>query len=175
MRYLSKVNQAPNVFANSPDVTYLNLPLFGEELETDLRKAGTLLKQCLLLLDRCQQQIKAVLNAIATSKVPILVHCVAGKDRTGLITALLLGVANVSPAKIAEDYAQSADYLASLYAPELETAIKLGYAHMFESPPETVLEIFQYLERPYGGVGYLHAIGITHEQIDWLRAMLVDY
>ncbi|NJM72275.1 MAG: tyrosine-protein phosphatase [Scytonema sp. RU_4_4] len=65
LRYLSEVNKAPNVFANSPQVTYLHLPLFNEALETDLRKAKTLIEQGLLLLKHCQQEIKVVMEAIA--------------------------------------------------------------------------------------------------------------
>ncbi|MDM9379996.1 tyrosine-protein phosphatase [Chlorogloeopsis sp. ULAP01] len=175
LRYLSEVSQAPNVFSTSPHVTYFNLPLFSEELEAEMRKAGTLFKQCLLLLDSCQQQIKTVMSAIATNETSVLVHCVGGKDRTGIITALLLAIANVPVATIAQDYAMSADYLAAFYAPMLETATKQGYAHMFESPPQTVLETFNYLEQQYGGVvGYLKTIGMTGEQINHLHEMLVD-
>ncbi|NJM72274.1 MAG: tyrosine-protein phosphatase [Scytonema sp. RU_4_4] len=104
-----------------------------------------------------------------------MVHCAAGKDRTGLVTALLLSVANVPVATIAPDDAMSAEYLTPLYTPMLETARKLGYAHMFDSPPETVLDTFKYLENQYGGVtGYLQVIGMTAEQIHQLHGMLVD-
>ncbi|MBK8023774.1 MAG: tyrosine-protein phosphatase [Chloroflexi bacterium] len=43
---------------------------------------------------------------------PVLVHCAVGKDRTGVIIALLLDLAGVTDALIAEDYALSMVYLA---------------------------------------------------------------
>lgn len=45
----------------------------------------------------------------------------------------------------------------------------------FDSPPETVLNTLDFLENQYGGViGYLQAIGMSVEQINQLRGMLVD-
>ncbi|MFH7025205.1 MAG: tyrosine-protein phosphatase [Heteroscytonema crispum UTEX LB 1556] len=178
LRTLSEINKAPNIFASSSEVTYLNFPLFEDKLTDDVVKKMTLLELYLLVIDRCQQQIKAVINAIASSTAfPVLVHCAAGKDRTGLITAFLLGVANVPTATIAQDYAISADCLISfpLYATQLESARKLGYGHIYESPLETMLDTLLYLERQYGGiVSYLQTIGITNEQINHLHGMLVD-
>ena len=46
----------------------------------------------------------------------VLVHCEVGRDRTGLVCALLLSVAGVPPEAIAADYALSAERLAPLYA-----------------------------------------------------------
>jgi protein-tyrosine phosphatase len=46
----------------------------------------------------------------------VLVHCLVGRDRTGLVSALLLSVAGVPPEAIAADYAASAERLAPLYA-----------------------------------------------------------
>jgi protein tyrosine/serine phosphatase len=45
----------------------------------------------------------------------VLVHCEVGRDRTGLVCALLLSVAGVPPEAIAADYALSAERLAPLY------------------------------------------------------------
>jgi protein-tyrosine phosphatase len=156
-------------------VAYLHLPLFTDELGMEQMKEKTLLQLYSLALELYQQQIKAVMSAIAAAKSSILLHCTGGKDRTGLMTALLLALANVPAATIALDYAMSADYLTPLYALQLETARQLGYAHIFESPAETMLETLKYLEQQYGEVvGYLQAIGMTTEQINRLREMLVD-
>src|SRR5207253_2182120 len=45
----------------------------------------------------------------------VLVHCQVGRDRTGLVAALLLSLADVPPEEIAADYALSADRLRPLY------------------------------------------------------------
>jgi protein-tyrosine phosphatase len=51
--------------------------------------------------------VRATLEAIADSPVGVLVHCSAGRDRTGMISALLLSNAGVSPTDVAGDYADS--------------------------------------------------------------------
>jgi protein-tyrosine phosphatase len=56
------------------------------------------------------------LRAIASASPGVLVHCSAGRDRTGMITALLLGNAGVPPAVVADDYAQSVRAMAGIPA-----------------------------------------------------------
>ncbi len=56
--------------------------------------------------------VRRTLEAIAAAEPGILVHCSAGRDRTGLVTALLLANAGVAPEVIADDYAQSVEAMA---------------------------------------------------------------
>lgn len=58
--------------------------------------------------------VRATLEAIADATPGILVHCSAGRDRTGMVTALLLGNAGVSPEAIADDYALSVRAMAGV-------------------------------------------------------------
>jgi protein-tyrosine phosphatase len=51
--------------------------------------------------------VRTTLHEIAHAEPGILVHCSAGRDRTGMISALLLAHAGVAPALVAEDYAES--------------------------------------------------------------------
>ena len=60
--------------------------------------------------------VRDALRAIASAPAGVLVHCSAGRDRTGMISALLLGNAGVSPAAIADDYAQSVRAMAGAAA-----------------------------------------------------------
>lgn len=52
-------------------------------------------------------QVAATLEAIAVSRPGVLVHCSAGRDRTGMVSALLLGNAGVSADDIVADYSAS--------------------------------------------------------------------
>jgi protein-tyrosine phosphatase len=102
---------APNVFAASSHVRYLHLSITdgapdpsGPSIELD-----ELYRR---ILDLRGEQLGAVLTAMADDGAfPAVVHCTAGKDRTGLIIALLLGIAGVPSEQIIEDYALSAVYL----------------------------------------------------------------
>lgn len=86
----------------------------------------------------------------------VLYHCTAGKDRTGLSTMLLLGLAGVSDADILDDYSHSEDLLTPF-----ETDLALP-SYLFESKPATLRAALDHLDSGYGGIPqYLRSIGVT--------------
>ena len=69
-----------------------------------------------LVLEQLGAELARVLRVIAAAPTgPLLFHCVAGKDRTGLLAAVLLALADVGPGAIAADYAISAQHLREGY------------------------------------------------------------
>jgi len=60
--------------------------------------------------------VVAALRSIAYSEGAVLVHCAAGKDRTGVVVALALVVAGVSAQAVVDDYAASGDRAAAIVA-----------------------------------------------------------
>lgn len=176
LRYTSEVQQKPSVFAESSKIKYVNIPLFGDELLERLKPLNNQAEQYYVWLDSCQEQFRTILETIIQSlSSPVLIHCTGGKDRTGLTIALLLSVANLPVNTIVEDFVVSGDYLAPMFAPFLPKARELGYAYMFECRAETLLDTFKYLGQKYGeAIGYLQTIGLTNEQIDYLRSLLVE-
>ncbi len=125
------------------------------------------------VLEHTRPQLKEVLEIIAdAASEPLLFHCVAGKDRTGLIAALLLALADVEADVIAADYAASSSRLAAAYLlryPELQRAEIL---EALRCPEEGVHNMLAYLEEYGGAAGYLRTIGLTDARIDQLRAHL---
>lgn len=68
-------------------------------------------------LDAKPQRCAAAIQALAAAAPgTVLYHCAVGRDRTGLITLLLLTLAGVEPAAIADDYAASAPALAPVFS-----------------------------------------------------------
>jgi protein-tyrosine phosphatase len=105
----------------------------------------------------------------------VLVHCVAGKDRTGILVALALRVAGVAPADIATDYACSderAPWLEELAA-LTDDAERDAHRTRYGCLPDTMLATLEHLEQRYGSVAsYLRAHGITQAQLDAVRTRL---
>ena len=125
-------------------------------------------------------QIVAALRSIAHSEGAALVHCAAGKDRTGVVVALALTVAGVCPEDVVEDYAASGDrteaVLARLrrsrtYARDIDS--KPVTAHRVR--PETMAAFLEQMGSRYGGVDrWLADHNFGAEDLQQLRAKLRD-
>ncbi|GLI27246.1 protein-tyrosine-phosphatase [Agromyces rhizosphaerae] len=81
------------------------------------------MRRCLPILDSPEywehnwelqpELVGAAISAIASSGPGTLIHCSAGRDRTGMVSALLLGNAEVAPEAVVDDYAASVHAMAS--------------------------------------------------------------
>lgn len=179
LRRTHEAQAAVNVLATSPEVHYRQVSLLAETRTLghppppmpDLYRA---------MLDERQAQMGEALRTLAApGGLPAVVHCTAGKDRTGLIVALLLGLVGVPAATIAADYALSAQYLVGRYLEEArQRAEANGYtweSYQLQSvcPPEYMLETLQYLDRRYDGIeAYVQTIGLSGAEITRLRDAL---
>lgn len=165
---------------------YLNLPLLDEDDEEGirlLRAAGSTqgaYGEYTVMVDRYKERVAAIVKAVAAAEAEggVLVHCHAGKDRTGIIVALLLSLAGVPRDVIAEDYALSNTYLQPIRdawvraQPRTEEEIA-RFGGWFFQPPETMLGLLDYLDKQYGGVEeYLLSAGVTREELEAIRLRL---
>jgi protein tyrosine/serine phosphatase len=109
----------------------------------------------------------------------VVIHCVGGKDRTGLLTAFLLHLAGVDEETIARDYALSEERLRERHeawfeAAESEEELQ-RLRRIAQTPPEAMNGVFTELERRYGGVEeYLRETGMSDEELELVRARLRD-
>jgi len=162
---------------------YLSLPL---EQEDDLAKAardaaGSLQEWNCLVLEQSPAQMAAIVRAVVgAGPGGVLVHCHAGKDRTGLVVALLLALAGVPHQLIAEDYAASAAGLQPLFDGWLAEVADDPLQHAklardLSALPETMLGVLNYLETRYGGAaGYLRTAGVTAQELRAIRVRLCE-
>ena len=89
-------------------IARVSAPLEDDTDEDYLVEAGPWLDHPLgwdPILRRFPDRVVAALVAVADAPGPVLVHCAGGRDRTGLVSALLLTLAGVEPEAVAEDYA----------------------------------------------------------------------
>jgi len=110
-------------------------------------------------------------------RAPVIVHCMAGKDRTGTVCALTLSLLGVSDEDIAADYALTTSAMRPLtsYLMEKHPEAIVGNEHMFDSPAGAMLMFLDDLRALHGSVeGYVKEIGLTDDEIAALRAHLLD-
>ncbi len=133
------------------------------------------------LIDRRGGQIAAAIRALARpGALPALVHCSAGKDRTGIVVGLTLAALGVPDEVVAADYALSSLYLDPRQTPvigQLSQSTGLGdemVAGLLASPPELMLRTLGRASRLGGSVrGYLAGHGVSDGDLAALRAELV--
>jgi protein-tyrosine phosphatase len=134
----------------------------------------------LIFLERFKANFaRAVAEVARAPEGGVVVHCAGGKDRTGLVTALLLRLAGVETQVVAEDYALSEERLRprhDLWLAEAETeAERERIRRIAVTPPEAMTEVLDELERRYGSIdGYLRAGGATDDDLARARARLRD-
>jgi protein-tyrosine phosphatase len=127
------------------------------------------------MLEHVRAELKHVLRIIATaSQGPLLFHCIAGKDRTGLIAALMLALADVVPEAIAFDYVASTENLRAAYLQRYADADPAAIIDAVQCPEEGIHNMLAYLEEFGGTRAYLEDIGMDREDIARLRARLRD-
>lgn len=173
------------------DVEVVHLSLFGEPdaarwAELDALgfaaedTAGFTRVVYLEVLEEHRANLAAAVAAVGhAAPGGVVVHCHAGKDRTGLVTALLLRLAGVPRADVAFDYSLSERNLApqidrwvaeAADEPERERRRRIG-----ATPAAAMESLLEEIERRYGGVqGYLEAGGASEADLRAARARLLD-
>jgi len=113
--------------------------------------------------------------------LPVLLHCTAGKDRTGVSTAFLLSVLGVSRDIIEADYLltnldteRQADFIESTVGyPEGYNREKM--ISIAGVPKDAMKDFLDGVESKWGSVvEYLEKIGITQEQMDQVRLNFLE-
>jgi protein-tyrosine phosphatase len=120
------------------------------------------------------------LRRIAAASGPLLFHCSAGKDRTGWLSAVLLGALGVDRATIVEDYLLTNE----VTAPDIATVLELLNSRrgvppevvqpVLSAAPEYLDAAFTAVDEEYGGLdGYLRDGLDLDDELEVLRRRLV--
>ncbi|MDH3599586.1 MAG: tyrosine-protein phosphatase [Candidatus Tectomicrobia bacterium] len=181
LRRSDELEAAPNVFAESSHVTYHHMSLLIDKPPVVVENPKSLIETYRIILDERQDQVRTVLSTFAAPQgLPGVVHCTAGKDRTGVIVALILGLCGVPHDTIVADYALTSMYLGEAFMEESrQRALKRGYTWeqyqpMVTCPPENMEATLHHLDTTYGGFeAYADHIGFAEDQIRRLREALL--
>jgi hypothetical protein len=161
-------------------VRVVSVPILNAGDFAALGAAGSTPAGLATMLDRCGTRFAEAVAAVAAAPPGgVAVHCMVGRDRTGLVAALLLALAGVAPEAIADDYAASEPRLRPLYDSWLrKTTDRSEYRRLVlenVARAETMLELLGRLEAEHGGAaGYLRTSGATPSQLDGARSRLLS-
>ncbi|GAM26579.1 hypothetical protein SAMD00019534_097540, partial [Acytostelium subglobosum LB1] len=145
-------------------------------LMTHLNDLG-MLEMYKLTLIYTQEEILTIFRILKNKdNYPIMYFCSLGKDRTGMVTALLLSCLGVPRDLVVEDYSKSGGNLAAHLAEMRKYFIKVGLTkdEFVQSPRHIMADMLSWVDETYGSVpNYLATIGFSHEEQDELRKNLI--
>lgn len=167
-------------------VDHRHLPLIAEiwdpaVLEIEAPAHEFLAARYLEMLDEGAERIGEALHTIADpANLPLVFHCAAGKDRTGVLAALLLSLLGVPDADVVADYARSADAVRRFQEwtrtehPEWHEAMANQPEAYAMAPADAMQAVLDDVRLRWGSVaGYAADVGAGPDVVDALRATLL--
>ena len=116
-----------------------------------------------------------------TESLPAVFHCAAGKDRTGVLAALLLSSLGVDDAHICADYGLTQDAMrrsiawSKVHRPELAERYATIPKAYLAADPRAMQIILTELAQQYGSVrNYVREIGVADNTVDALSNLLLE-
>ncbi|HET9808133.1 MAG TPA: tyrosine-protein phosphatase [Candidatus Limnocylindria bacterium] len=181
LRTPAEVERDPDPIWHEHGVAYVLIPQQSEQLWREMDPvARTRTERDCIVIDRRAEHIAAMARAVAQA-VPggVLLHCLAGKDRTGIAVAMLLSLVGVDEADIASDYSLSMENLAAELAAALAAAsddeARARVERSFDARAETMLATLEHLRARHGGAeAYLTRAGLSDADVELIRARLLE-
>lgn len=184
LRTAREVRDAPSKLEPLRGVEWVNLPLFDALspdalAEVEVPDGHPLLAMYVTAIETRGEAICMILTRISQPENgTVMFNCTAGKDRTGIIAALLLGLAGVTASDIIDDYTLTAIHIPELVTEFLARARANGrdvesYATLLESPSDAMAGMLEHIDGTYGSVmGYFDHIAVPNEVLARLQTRL---
>jgi len=187
LRTDNEVSVAPDTLADGSRIAYTRQAIILPLDPKQILSSGTVIDIAFMtdvykqLVDENAAIFAKVFSDLAEAAArPVAVHCTAGKDRTGIASALLLSALGVPDDVIGQDYQLTDTYTAAiakaqedqLRAQGIDPA-KLGI--LLKSPPEVIVATIAHVREKYGSIdSYLQSGGLDGAALTKLRAALLS-
>jgi len=171
-------NPSPYAGDGGDGVRYVHKELIDDSNMNNIGDSKDMFERYVYIIDNRPRAFGDVFSAIADADGGgVVFHCFAGKDRTGLVAAMLLTLAGVAPDDVAADYVQTDLQLAEQYEVWISEAPpekRELFRDELRCPPDRILRVLDHFERKWGGVAaYLEEAGMAPSTIDRVSAKLL--
>lgn len=120
---------------------------------------------CYSLMAQNKTRVKQIFETLETAKGAVLFHCTAGKDRTGIISALLLGLCNVANMDIIANYEVTYTYIKN------EPFMGKYFSLLEESRASYMENFLKIIQEEYGSIeNYLLSCDISRSTLENIKA-----
>lgn len=180
LRSMREITAEPNPFATLPDViSYVHRPLNDPATDTRLSITADAAERYIVMTDAAAvgQRIGAIFSSLAEAPDSgVLFHCFAGRDRTGVVAALLLRLAGVGIDTIVEDYEVTDTRLRARYDQLLTTldgTPRERFLLGLQARGHPIRRVIEHVEDGHGSVSrYLEAHGARRSDLDRVRSRI---
>jgi protein-tyrosine phosphatase len=190
-----EVDEHPSRLPEHPELRRQRLPIGGDEVEgrsiLETIRAGEITSYSVAEMAAVYERLleesainfgEVIIHATEAENLPMVFHCTAGKDRTGLMAMLLLGALGVSDDDIVTDYELTTHYRSNkrlaILGPELEkVGVDIDSVRTFLTAQAPVMAAtIEALKARYGSIeGYLtHEAELDASTLADLRAVLLE-
>ena len=186
LRGASELESMPDMLREENWLEYIHLPMrdnqapngSAEPSRRTMEESFSVGEMYVRVAEDNKEWARNVIEALARAEGVAMYHCTMGKDRTGIVSAMLLGICGVSNEDILADYCVSEVYLDWIYARFREfTHLPEGgdeVAPFFKTAPLNMRILLVHWDENYGGVcGFLRACGVTEDCMETIRRRLV--
>lgn len=172
LRSDEEVKRKNGVFFNNPNFNYNHIAINGNgRLPKD---ENDIVNTYMEMLEG-KEQIRKIFEILSNSIGGVIYYCNVGKDRTGLITALILKLLGVDNKDIVADYIASGVFLEKKlkdYAVEINNPDILKVT---VPKPETIFRVLENIDNEYGSIErFLLDVGITKKQIEIIKEKYIE-
>jgi protein-tyrosine phosphatase len=179
------VREGRGSLENHSEVRHVNVPLISVDpsvpgTAVPLITPEMLVPHYLGFLTVSSDSFGTIAEVLASEGLPAVVHCAAGKDRTGVVVAVILDAINVQREAIVADYVRSRETYPLVHARLLRLKSYGKYLDkqptgVQDSAPETMSGFLDGLYSEYGsGDKYLQSIGVSKDTLEVLRQVLIS-
>lgn len=175
-----EITAEPNPFAALPDVvSYVHRPLNDPATESRLSVTADATERYLLMTGSAAtgRRLAGIFASMAAApEGGVLFHCFAGRDRTGIVAALLLRLAGVGVDTIVEDYEVTDTRMRARYdqwLTNLEGTPRERFLSSLEARGHPIRKVVEQIEERHGAVApYLEAHGVGRADLGRVRARI---
>ena len=185
LRTLAELDRG-RIQAEHLGITHLHLPVLGErwkpaELDPDADAGEVLGSLYVAMLTVGAPALAGALRTLADpASVPAVFHCAAGKDRTGVLAAMVLSLLGVDEQVIVGDYALTATAMAKMVErlrqdrPDALDAMNDQPSAYMATPPAAMATFLDHVRHEHGSmVGYVRSIGVEPDVVEALHTNLL--
>lgn len=180
LRAPDELKSCGNPYQNDPDVKFYNIPLYNgnpnedDDSTLEFIRTHTLGDYYVIIAEEMGGQLAQIMRILLNSESVTLFHCAHGKDRTGVVAALLYLICGASREDIVKNYKVSYEYLKDFLAPAI-AKLPDDMKHILRSDADNMVTFLDYIDSKWNGdvTALLIANGLTEDEISAIRSKCI--